>query len=73
MSALHPADVLLRQACEKSRMTAAIARHGLRLDELQKAAIRPALDKTSGNRSQASELLGISVRTLQRKINEYGL
>ena len=61
------------RAARPSPLTAAIARHGLRLNELEKEAVRLALEKTNGNRSQASELLGISVRTLQRKISEYGL
>ncbi len=61
------------RAAHPSPLTAAIAKHGLRLDQLEKEAIRLALEKTNGNRSQASEILGISVRTLQRKIHEYGL
>ncbi len=61
------------RAAQPSPLTAALARHGLRLDELEKEAIRLALEKARGNRNQSSELLGISVRTLQRKIREYGL
>ena len=30
-----------------------------------------ALDQTGGNRTQAAELLGIGLRTLQRKLKEY--
>ena len=43
----------------------------LRLDELEKQAIRAALRQTGGNRTQAAEALGISIRTLRNKLQEY--
>ncbi|MDP4624243.1 MAG: sigma-54 dependent transcriptional regulator [Akkermansiaceae bacterium] len=43
------------------------------LHSLESGAIRRALAETSDNRTQAAELLGISRRTLQRKIKELGL
>jgi len=46
---------------------------GLRMDEVERRAILAALDKTGGNRTQAAELLGIGLRTLQRKLKEYRL
>jgi two-component system response regulator HydG len=39
----------------------------------EKQIIADALNKTSQNRTKAAELLGISRRTLQNKIKEYGL
>ncbi|MGE4488906.1 MAG: sigma-54-dependent transcriptional regulator [Kiritimatiellales bacterium] len=42
------------------------------LEELEKAAIVQALKRTGGNRTRAAEALGISRRTLHRKIAEYG-
>ncbi len=42
----------------------------LNLDALEQAAIAKALFRTGGNRTQAAELLGISRRTLQRKLRE---
>lgn len=41
------------------------------LHEMEKKLILKSLDETSGNRTRAAELLGISVRTLRNKINEY--
>jgi len=43
----------------------------LRLEELEKQAIRAALSQTGGNRTQAAEALGISIRTLRNKLQEY--
>jgi transcriptional regulator with PAS, ATPase and Fis domain len=40
----------------------------VRLDVLETAAIHVALGKTDGNRTHAAKVLGISVRTLQRKL-----
>jgi DNA-binding NtrC family response regulator len=41
------------------------------MDEIERQAILTALRKTGGNRTQAAELLGIGLRTLQRKLKEY--
>lgn len=43
----------------------------LRLDALEKQAIRAALKQSGGNRTQAAALLGISIRTLRNKLQEY--
>jgi DNA-binding NtrC family response regulator len=43
----------------------------LRLDALEKHAIRAALRQTGGNRTQAAAELGISIRTLRNKLQEY--
>jgi len=45
----------------------------LRLDQLEKHAIRAALRQTNGNRTQAAAELGISIRTLRNKLQEYRL
>jgi DNA-binding NtrC family response regulator len=45
--------------------------HVLKLDELEKNAIKVALKQTSGNRTQAAAALGISIRTLRNKLQEY--
>ncbi len=43
------------------------------LDELERRHIRRALQRARGNRAEAARLLGISERTLYRKIAEMGL
>ncbi len=45
--------------------------HVLRLEELEKQAIRAALKQTGGKRAPAAEALGISIRTLRNKLQEY--
>jgi two-component system response regulator FlrC len=41
------------------------------LKEMEQRMIYTTLDKTDGNRTHAAKLLGISVRTLRNKLNEY--
>ena len=41
------------------------------LKEMEKKMIFQALGKTDGNRTHAADILGISVRTLRNKLNEY--
>jgi len=43
----------------------------LTMDELERLAISKALSECGGNRTHAAERLGISVRTLQRKLRHY--
>ena len=45
----------------------------LTMDEIERRAILEALGRTGGNRTQAAEMLGIGLRTLQRKLKEYRL
>ena len=45
----------------------------LRLDVMEKKLIAYAIEKFEGNRRKASESLGISERTLYRKLSDYGL
>ena len=43
------------------------------LDDLERDMIKRALDMSNGRRKVAADQLGISERTLYRKIKEYGL
>ena len=50
-----------------------LARENLTMDEIERHAILEALEKTGGNRTRAADMLGIGLRTLQRKLKEYRL
>jgi DNA-binding NtrC family response regulator len=63
----HVADASQNVASPKEIPT------GLTMEELERLAITKALDQYNGNRTHAANRLGISVRTLQRKLRQYEL
>src|SRR6476659_936420 len=46
---------------------------GTSLEDLERAAVEQALVQHQGNRTHAAKTLGISVRTLQRKLKAWGM
>src|SRR3954463_12705382 len=46
---------------------------GTSLEDLERAAVEQALIQHNGNRTHAAKTLGISVRTLQRKLKAWGM
>ena len=48
-----------------------IREESLCLREMEQKFIMGALEKTQGNRTHAAKILGISIRTLRNKLNEY--
>jgi two-component system response regulator HydG len=46
---------------------------GMTLEQVEKEAILQTLEETGGNRTQTAQILGISRKTLQNKLKEYGL
>jgi DNA-binding NtrC family response regulator len=44
----------------------------LNLERMERAMIEAALRRTGDNRTEAAELLGLSRRTMQRKLQEMG-
>ena len=49
------------------------AKEATRLEDLEKDAVLRVLESEGGNRTHAARLLGISIRTLQRKLKAWGL
>jgi len=43
------------------------------IEDLEKSAILRALEQCQGNRTRAAQNLGISVRTLQRRLHDWGI
>jgi two-component system, NtrC family, response regulator AtoC len=58
---------------EKAQVAPDAAPHAPTVRELEKLAILNALDANHGNRTHAARQLGISLRTLQYRLKEYGL
>jgi DNA-binding NtrC family response regulator len=45
---------------------------GTKLEEIERAVILETLKQQSYNRTHAARVLGIGIRTLQRKLKKYG-
>ncbi len=75
MGLTPPAPVATPQAApvvqESAAPAPASSSEVMPLHELEKRAIFEALERTNGNRTQAAELLQISIRTLRNKLAEY--
>jgi two-component system response regulator FlrC len=65
---ISPADVFEQtvEAAEGAPLQA-----GQSVSEMERRLIMATLDQTSGNRTHAAKLLGISLRTLRNKLREY--
>jgi DNA-binding NtrC family response regulator len=71
--AVELADLPLDIQGSKALETIPRFRPGIRLSELEREAIQQCLLQTGGNRKRTAALLGISTRTLLRKIRTYHL
>lgn len=56
-----------------SNVPAVVNEHDLNLATMEQKMIRLALERTGDNRTEAAQLLGISRRTMQRKLKEMSL
>lgn len=68
---ISPADLFLPGISLQQPSAATDFSPTTTLKEMEKQIIFNALDHTNGNRTHAAEILGISVRTLRNKLNEY--
>ena len=69
-----PADILSKiekQSLQQDQSVSVF--EDLSMEAIEKQAIVKALEKTGGNRLKASQLLGIGLRTLQKKLKDYGM
>uniref|UniRef100_A0A7C3Z8L4 Sigma-54-dependent Fis family transcriptional regulator n=1 Tax=Desulfobacca acetoxidans TaxID=60893 RepID=A0A7C3Z8L4_9BACT len=71
---VHPRDLRtdnLTAAPDRVSLSPPSGDKPVTLREMEQQLIYQALDETSGNRTHAAKLLGISVRTLRNKLHEY--
>jgi transcriptional regulator with PAS, ATPase and Fis domain len=67
------ADLPGRVRQESAESTTLPRLSGMSMADIERQAICQTLEETNGCRTQAGKILGISVRTLQRKIKQYDL
>lgn len=66
-------DLLNLELGRNASVMSPLLRPGMTMEEIEREAIKRTLDHTDGCRKSAAELLGISVRTMQRRVKELGL
>lgn len=69
---IEPADLLLNQD-EDDKSGGGELRAGISIREAERMLIEKTLQATDGNRTQAAQMLGVTRKTLQNKIKEFGL
>jgi DNA-binding NtrC family response regulator len=69
----QPTKAQVHAAAPPAAAANIFAEGDLNLGKMEEKMIRLALDRTADNRTEAARLLGISRRTMQRKLKEMGL
>lgn len=68
---IEPTHIMLPELVANNEAAANSLRPGMTVAEAEKLLIIKTLEFTRQNRTKAADLLGISIRTLRNKINEY--
>jgi two-component system response regulator FlrC len=68
---IHPEHLFPGEKHAASNLACRGEANDLSLKKMEKRMIQAALDRHGGNRTHAANVLGISVRTLRNKLNEY--
>lgn len=68
---LRDVPPMIRDGADLTKIS--VVRSGMTVEEAEKALIVQALKETGGNRTKAAEKIGMSRRTLHRKLKRYGL
>lgn len=65
-------DLLPAKLTRKPQVTCDVEiPQGITMDQLEREAIYQTLERCGGNKTRAAEILGIGLRTLQRKLKDY--
>jgi two-component system, NtrC family, response regulator HydG len=70
---IEPEHLPLSVRHERSAPTAPVEEQRLTLDEMERRYILEVVEECQGHRHRAADILGISERSLYRKLKEYGL
>ncbi len=65
-------DAIMTGESDAQPEAASNAAPNMKLEDIEKAHILNTLDHCLGNRTQAASILGISIRTLRNKLQQYG-
>ncbi len=68
-----PPEIQNRQPENELESSLHIPDDGVSLEKMEKEAIIKTLESTSGNKSEAARRLGITRKTLRKKLKDYGV
>jgi len=69
---LNPSGAIAARAAPQQSSAPQGVRAGMSIRDMERVLIEQTLEHVRGNRTEAAKLLGISIRTLRNKLNEYG-
>ena len=73
LAPIEPINAALEDAVAEEYVESEAEPENLNLNDLSKQMLEKALDRNGGNRKKAAQELGISDRTLYRRLKQYGL